>query len=88
MLNFALQCDGDRLEAAVRMLSNAQFGFRGFEVFGRGVVKHEERANLVGECEVGEDRLHAEPVADPVLTHGGQKLLKGFIGHSGLRRTS
>ncbi|MNP58073.1 hypothetical protein D3C76_1529530 [compost metagenome] len=66
MLQFALVDDGHRLEAAVRMLADATALRARREVMRTGMVEQQERADVLAEVVVGEQRAYREAVADPV----------------------
>jgi hypothetical protein len=66
VLDLAVIDDGDRLEAAVRVLADATAGAGRFEDVRAGVVQQQERAHLPALAVVGKQRAHREAVADPM----------------------
>jgi hypothetical protein len=77
VLDLAVIDDGDRLEAAVRVLADAEARGRGRELARAGVVEEQEGADRRA-LGVVEERSDGEAVADPVrvrVGRDGQKLL-------------
>ena len=58
--------DGHRLEAAVRMLADAELARGRREVGRAGVVHQQEGRHFLGDVAVGKNALDREAVADPV----------------------
>eukprot|EP00962_Isochrysis_galbana_P048582 scaffold20324_cov81-Isochrysis_galbana.AAC.1 len=72
--HLSLKGDGDRLEAAVRVLTDAPAGGGRAKLLGGTIVEHEPRRHLCCEGLVVEDGVHMEAVAHPVAGRGGQHL--------------
>jgi len=66
VLDLARIDDGHRLEAAVRVLADAEPLARRREFQRPGVVEEQERIDPRPEVGMGEERAHGKPVADPV----------------------
>mmetsp|Transcript_7870 Transcript_7870/g.25774 ORF Transcript_7870/g.25774 Transcript_7870/m.25774 type:complete len:326 (-) Transcript_7870:94-1071(-) len=86
MLHLSLKGDGDRLEAAVRVLTDAPAGGGRAKLLGGTIVEHEPRRHLCCEGLVVEDGVHMEAVAHPVAGRGGQHLAHAADGRDGRHR--
>ena len=75
VLDAALEGDRHRLEAAVRVLPDAEALRRRLESLGRRVVKHQPRRELFREGEVCKHGEDVEAVANPVRPRGGHHAL-------------
>jgi hypothetical protein len=87
--NLALVDDGHGLEAAVRVRAHPSLFTRRsgrLEVRRAGVVQHQERADVLSERVVGEQRAHRKPVAHPVLA-GVAVNAENFLHHLLLEST-
>jgi len=63
MLNLALVCQRDRLEAPMRVLPDPVLLLRRWEVLGCGIVAHQERGQLLGKRQRSEARVHVKAIA-------------------------
>lgn len=66
MLDLALVDDGHGLETAVRMLAHATRADGRFEGGRRRMVEQQERAQVLAQAVVAEQRAHRKTVAHPV----------------------
>eukprot|EP00966_Prymnesium_polylepis_P326432 7382352-Prymnesium_polylepis.1 len=75
--HLALECDRDRLKAAVRVQADASPLQRWPKVLRRRVVEHQEGGHLLGERHAVEDGVDVEAVAHPVRGSAWQDLVQG-----------